>query len=339
MQHLTDAFQNHQRPQDEEHGPRHLQFVGVNDALQRVGQVTHAHLLHVEHSEILNQLAEVRLEGAHVGDFGREGQAPEVERHAARVLPGHADEHARKRVLLLLGEAAHHAKIDEHHRAVGPHQHIAGVRVGMEHAELKNLRQVDVHAVFGHGGGAQVPGQQLGLVGDFAAAHELNHEDARGAELPKRLGNVERGVVGVELAKLLHRAGFGRVVQLLAHAALKGVHHVLRVGQALILQKARREAHQLVQQGQVGAHFFAHAGALHLHHHFLARAQPGPVHLPDAGRAQRGVIKLAEHLRNGPAQLLLNNLAGHRRVERRHVALQLLKLVNQRFGQQVGPVA
>ena len=270
VQHLADALEDNQRPQDEEHRARHLQLVVVNHGLQGVGQVAHAHLLHVERGEVLNQLAQVRLEGPHVGDFGREGQAAEVERHAARVLPGHADEHAREGVLLLLAETAHHAKVDEHDGAVGPHQHVAGVRVGMKSPKLKYLGQVNVHARFGHRGGVQAPGQQLDFVRDFAAAHELNHEDAGRAQLPKRLGNVEGLVRLVQLAELLHRAGLGRVVQLLAHAALERVHDVLRVRQPLLLQETSREAHQLVQQGQVRAHLLAHAGALHFHHHFLA---------------------------------------------------------------------
>ena len=339
MQHFADAFEDDQRPQNEEHRARHLQLVLVDDALQRVGQIAHAHVLHIERGEVLDELREVGFEGAHVGDVGRQGQAAEVEGHVARVLPGHADEHARKGVLLLLGEAPHHAEVNEHQRTIGAHQHVAGVGVGVEKPELKYLGQVDVHARFGHLGGVEAPGQQLRLVGDFAALHELDNQNAAGAQLAVGPGDVERGVAFVELAHLLHGAGFGGVVQLLAHAALKGIHHVLGVGQALLAQEAGREAHQLVQEHEVGAHFFAHAGALHLHHHFLAGGQPRPVHLPDAGRAQRHVVELAEHLRQRSAQLLLDKLPGLRHRKRRHVALQLLKLVNQGLRQQVGAVA
>ena len=180
-------------------------------------------------------------------------------------------------------------------------------------AELENLGQVDVHAGFGHLLRAQAPLQQLRLVGDFAAAHELNHQDAGGAQLAVGLRDIERVVVCVQRAELLHAAGLGGVVQLLGHAALEGVHDVLRVAQALLAQEAGRQAHQLVEQAQVGAHLFLHVGPLHLHHHLLAREQPRPVHLPDAGRAQRHVLKLGEHLLQRPAQLPLDNLArlGH----------------------------
>jgi hypothetical protein len=94
-----------------------------------------------------------------------------------------------------------------------------------------------------------------------------------------------------------------------------------------------------VEQAQVALHFFAHAGPLDFNHDFLAAVQPRPVHLPDAGRAQRHVVKLGKQLVERAAQLGLDDEArlGHR--EGRHVALQLLKLVDEFLGQQVGAVA
>ncbi len=74
---------------------------------------------------------------------------------------------------------------------------LPGCGSAWKNAELENLGQVHVHALFGHLRRAQAPLQQLRLVGDFAAAHELNHQDAVGAQLAVGLRDIERVVVGV----------------------------------------------------------------------------------------------------------------------------------------------
>nr|GFB62873.1 hypothetical protein [Tanacetum cinerariifolium] len=135
------------------------------------------------HGKIFDEQTEVGFEGAHVGNIAAEGQAAKVERHAAGILPGHANKNARKGVFLLLGELAHHAKVNEYQLTIGAHEHVAGVRVGVKKPELEYLGQVDVHAGFGHLLRAEAPGQQLRLIGYLAAGYKLDYQYFAGTQL------------------------------------------------------------------------------------------------------------------------------------------------------------
>ena len=73
---------------------------------------------------------------------------------------------------------------------------------------------------------------------------------------------------------------------------------------------------------------------LHLHHHLLAGAQAGGVHLGDRGRGDRGLVEPLEQLLEGAAEVDLDHRPDVGEGLRRHLVAEQLELGDQLVGEE-----
>ena len=161
------------------------------------------------------------------------------------------------------------------------------------------------------------------------------------AELPVHLGHqqqIETGEVAAQLAavgRLAHQVEF--VVQVFVEFG----DHLARLQALAVGPQTFGPDGDVAQQCEVGVDHRQHVRAQHLHRDGLARVLPGlhlrEVHLRDRRARHRHPFEIVEQHVDRRAERLFDEADRHRRMERRHLVLQLGQFVGDIDRQQIAP--
>ncbi len=117
--------------------------------------------------------------------------------------------------------------------------------------------------------------------------------------------------------------------------------HLARLEALAVCPQALSPDGDVAQQGQVGVDHRQHVWPQHLHGDRLARVLPGfhlrKVNLRDRRTRHRHPLEIVEQHVDRGAERLLDQPDRHRRVERRHLVLQLGQFVRDIDRQQIAP--
>ena len=151
------------------------------------------------------------------------------------------------------------------------------------------------------------------------------------------LGAVDEGYVGVVVAELLEVLGLHEEVRLLAEGLPELVHDRREVDELVVAQEPVGAARQRAHDRDILRHDLLHVGALNLDGHQLTRDQAGLVHLRDRRRSERHVVDRVEDVLYGLGVLVAQRLEHGLAVHRLDFGAQLLELVAEALGQNLGP--
>jgi hypothetical protein len=216
-------------------------------------------------------------------------------------------------------QPADRAEVQQPQAPVGQQQDVARVGVGVEDPVEHDLAQQDVQ---------QGPGQRVAVEaalgerrpggGQGRAVQPLHDQHPLGAARLVRPGDHHAPVGGGGR----HRRQVARLdaeVQLLADRAGEAGGQLTRADRPPPAAAGLHRPGQVGHDVQVALDHRADARPLHLHHHLVAGAQPGGVHLRHRRGRQRPAVEAGEHLLGRAAQLVGEDLL-HLRPRRRGAA-------------------
>ena len=230
---------------------------------------------------------------------------------------------------------ADHAEIEQRNAIAGQAQQVAGMGVAVETPVHHHHVEDHVCPQFGDRGGLDTGCAQIVGASRRDARNIIHHEHRARGPLPVHLGHHNARVTSEIGAQAIGVSAFLGEVEFLQHSGSKLPQHRRR-GEAPCL-RARRLDHgrHLRDQPQVGLHARPDAGALHLQHDIAPIVQSGAVNLRDRGGGKRRLVQPRERGFRRLAKRLLQRGAYHRELQRRRLAVQLLKFGYPRRRQQI----
>ena len=293
----------------------------------------------------IHQVVEIpRQLGQHVGiERGREGigehhphQPPHRPRINARgnhsgrlqlahqatgIAGGGGGHHPSQAAAQPLGDLPHHAEVVVNQGPIAGHSQVSRVGIGVEEAEAHQLLEVTGRPLFGHGRRVNAGLNQGLAVGDFDAGYVIEAEHPPAGELPHHPRNADAAIFKKLLAEAGRMFGFQAEIQLPQQHPPTFLGNRHPVAALTPTGVALQHGGDLLQHLQVEPEQALEARPLNFEHHLAAAAQAGPVHLGQAGRPEGALLQI-HHLNAAFAELLLQQLLGHRKGEGGHLVLQ-----------------
>ena len=275
---------------------------------------------------------EARQRALEVGDVDTTTEARDLEHRLGDrvgVAPAHPRHQLAERGLLHGVEAAGRAEVDEREAPVAQEHHVAGVRVGVEHALLQHLLEERAKEQVG----------DLRALRRRARRPTRRRARSRRRATPSRArasvlsssytsGTTTRDPSGQVAADRARVARLDAEVELLAQAGAElvdEVHHV-------VLGAPRRagldDPTELVEHREVDGHRLVDPGADDLDHHRGTVGQRGPVYLTDRRGRDRIPVELREHVIDRCVELLLEHLGDVVAARRLHLVLEQRELLD-----------
>ena len=281
----------------------------------------------------------------HPGDRSLEADGVVVRQlltHGARgaddlVRPGvrQCEQQLEQLLLVGRGDPRDHPDVEQDQSAVIGDEHVARVRVGVEHALDQDLPDVDTEELVGECGAVQVHLSQRAHVRHLAPRDELHRQDPAGGEVGERLRHhdaivvPQHGTDGGEVVRL------APVVQLVHEGPSELLEEVADPEPLAQLGVPVDESGEVVEHLHVLQHLGADARTLHLHHDLPAVAERGAVHLPQRGGGEGDVVEVGEHRGEPDAELGADQRLHLREREGRHVVLEPGQRLDVRRADQV----
>ena len=248
-----------------------------------------------------------------------------------------AGQHVGQEIAGLLVEPAHDAEIDRDDAALGVHEGVARMHVGMEEAVPEHLIEEGGGGLAQDFRGVQPHFLQRFQIVDPGAAHPLDGHDPRGGPAPVHGRDPEARIVG----KIIGQLGRGGGLHAEVHFHLDGFgeqfDHLDRLqaadpGPVLFQQLGDPE-----EQVEVAGEPFLDIGPQDLDGDVLALGGNGEMHLGDGGGGDRFFLEAAEHLADGAFQLFFQHALGDGGGEGLQAVLQLRKVMRLFLADQVRP--
>ena len=172
------------------------------------------------------------------------------------------------------GNRANHAKIDKFDDRTGArcswlHKDVAGVRVGMEEALLKELVKVRLNGAMGYFQAVNAFSLEPGIVVDFDAIDPLQHQETTRAIFLIHAWNVNGWVMFEHLLEALAVGGFGNVIDLFIHGAFKFAIHAFEINEVAGVEKACNHQDHELQRAEIHPHKLIDVLPLHFDSHLL----------------------------------------------------------------------
>lgn len=272
-----------------------------------------------------------------VDDVGGPGEFYQGGGEGVRVVAGEGEHDAGEAVRGLFGELPDHPEVDQRERAVGLHEHVPGMGVGMEEPVVEHHREHDVGTQPRECDPVDAGGVQALQVVDPHPAHPLQGQHARGRGLPVHAGNPHPRRVGELLREPFGVAGLLQVVQLGTQRAGELLH---QPGQVVLpdgIPAPVGAVGEVAENVQVFMHLRDHAGPAHLHDDLGAVVKSCRVRLPDGRRRQRHRVELGEHVLWVGAELFTEHVPNALPRCRGDVVLQFGELGDPCRGEQIVP--
>ena len=316
---------------------RQRERVLVHDVAEAVDDVLEVELgdRRVEH--VRQRLAERRGDRRDVLG-GRDEAHPLVQLgQRAEVAVDEVDDGLDDRVALRRREEGHHPKVDVREAAVGPHEQVAHVRVGVEEAALQHLPQRALHERVDDVAPLEAVLAQRRAVSQPEAIDPLHRQHAARRERREDLGRRDVGDGAVEPREPRRVGGLDAVVDLGVDELAKVVDDRDEIDVAAERRDQPRQRRRVgAQDVQVERDDRLAAGPLHLDRHLPAVEERRLVDLPERRRRHRLARDLRVDLRDRHAELGLEDRERGVVGKRRHAVLQPLQLGEVLGGQQVG---
>ncbi len=261
--------------------------------------------------------------------------------HGRLVVVQHAHREIEVREPNRLVEDPHAAEIEHAEVRVVRHHVVAGMRIGVEDAELEELPPHHLEVLH-----RDPVLQALVDAGREDVAERIAVDGAHGQhtarrEVRHRLGNHDLGIVGEELPEAREVRGLVHVVELLPQAILELARDLGRVD--LLPHHVAADADERRDQRpdvlQILHHRLFDAGILDLHHDRVAVGQLGAVHLAERGRRERFGLERREELLRRRTELAGDLRADGGRVHRGHRRLHGRQHVERGRRQEIVPHA
>ncbi len=238
-------------------------------------------------------------------------------------------------LLHLSGNVADHAEIDQCDAAIGRQQHVARMRVGVEHAVDQDLLQVRAEEILGQRRAVHLGPFDAADGRDLRSADVVHREHAGGREIV----HGQRHDDVLEVAQLVcdgdQVAGLLAVIELRQQRVLEFLDDARRINVACGADPID-DRRDLVERREVLVDPFPDARPLHLDRHFAAAAQHGAVNLAQGGGGNRQAIELEERVRHAHAELLADGALDVLVGEGLDVVLQAGQRIEIRGRKQVG---
>ena len=204
-------------------------------------------------------------------------------------------------------ESTGRAEIDHSEPTVVEHHDVARVGIGVEHAAMEDVVDVDPQQFAGERRPVDpIEGVDLG---QRCAQQPFLHHDAPGAVLPEHLRDQDVAAVGDDDPHLVGVVGLFEEVELGPEAAPELVGEVGDLQVLAELGAPFRQAGQLVERRQVALHGVVDPRSLDLDHDGLAGHQDGGVRLSDRRGGQWSPFERCEDLFDRPTQLGFEDLS------------------------------
>ena len=172
------------------------------------------------------------------------------------------------------GNRANHAKIDKFDdrnlaQRSWLHKDVAGVRIGMEEALLKELVKVRLNGAIGYFQAVNSFSLEPGIVVDFDAIDPLQHQETTRAICLIHAWNVNGGVMFEHLLEAFAVGGFGKVIDLFIHGAFKFAIHAFEINEVAGVEKACNHQDHELERAEIHAHKLIDVLPLHFDSHLL----------------------------------------------------------------------
>ena len=200
------------------------------------------------------------------------------------------------------GNRANHAKIDKFDdrnlaQCSWLDKDVAGVRIGMEEALLKELVKVRLNRAMGYFQAVHALCLEPGIVVDFDAIDPLQHQEATRAICLIHAGNVNGGVVFEHLVEAFAVGGFRHVVELFIHGAFKFAIHAFEINEGAGVKKAHDHPDYELQRAEIHPHKVIDVLPLHFDSHLLpGGGKHALVDLSKRSGSRRFLFQGAEHV-------------------------------------------
>ncbi len=234
------------------------------------------------------------------------------------------------------GEPAGHAEVEQRGAAVGLHHQVPAVQVAVEdaidHRAFERRDQAGLQQRVGVDAG-RVHG--LDVV-EREAAETFHDQDPFGHERGVRPGHDDAALFRLRqhVRDVEHVLRLEPEVELLDNRLREQFDQRRRVGQGGDRNAADEPGREPRQRGDVVAEQFGDARPLHLDHDFLARDQPGRVHLRDRSGGDRSLVEPFEQLAERTPEVDFDDGADVGERFGRHLVAQELELRDQLVGEQ-----
>jgi hypothetical protein len=251
-----------------------------------------------------------------------------------RVARDHREEELAQVLLVLPAERADRAEVVIAEPPVGQHEHVAWMRVGVEHAVLEHLYQEESHQ-FG-GKPAALRAVRRARFADDLAGREFHREHAAGGERPVHPGHAHG-----RLGRVLAREPFGiRALEREVELLHERVGELLDERRQAVLAQAREVPVErtggVAQQREIRGDRVRDPGALDLDDDRRAVGQARTVDLRHGSRRERRLVEPGEEARDARAELALDDPLRLGAGERTGVAVQAAQLGDDIVGEDVG---
>src|SRR3990170_2138825 len=264
---------------------------------------------------------------------GAEAQVAERLHHFGRVGRYHRVHELRVAQAELVVQLAAEAEVQHDELRARPHEEVAGVRVGVEHAVQEQLLAVGVGDQLRYGLEVYAGVLEGADVGDLDPLEELHNQHAAGRVLPVDPGHDDIRPGGEVGGDELRVVALVDEVQLLRHVPADLLDDGPKVQVAL---QRRQDAQEESNAVQVRLYHVPDARILDLHGHRAAVFERGPVDLGERRRGDRLGFEVGEDVGQGTAELAGDLPLDDGEGAGRHLVLETRKGVDVLVGDEVG---
>jgi hypothetical protein len=275
------------------------------------------------------------VQRAQAGTWAGGGQLGQGVAQQLGVLPGDGHQQAAEGKALGRMQPYDRSEVDLRERAVGGHEDVAGMGIGVDHTCLQNLGEEGLEQAASQAGpvDAEVC-QDCAGVAQRRAIDELQHQHPSGGELLEDPWYPYSRPFE-ELAHQLRVARFDRVIELLAEVLGEPKGQVRGPNPSSPVGRGVEPAGEREDDVEVALDEFLDTRALDLHDHLRPAVQPRAVHLADRGSSKRHRVEPLKGLVWGLAELRPQQPPDRCLIGGRDTILKYRQLLGGTLSQQV----